>query len=381
MCVYQSFFQRDSAILFATDIAARGLDFPKVHWVVQLDCPPNTDEYIHRVGRTARYHSGGQALLVLLPSEAQFVELLEKSRLSLNQIKPNRAQLFSISQRLAYFCAEDSMIKYWAQRAYINYVKSVAKEGNKGVFDITQLPFDNFALSLGLPVAPKVRYLSKHLTVSIGEKKGTEGDCQDIEEVREHSPVTDSLLKVKRKQVEMLEQTSDANLPPEPKKVKIISKVSSSKKLLKKNIKLNSRLVFDEDGNIVEATKFGKKVKPSEMSEKSETDFRQVKGGLDLIEAKRSLDMKLTDDKEKDRLRVNAKHRKQKKKLKDLNARTSMDNEIRLKVSNLPDSDTDLDASETSTDNVIESENEIVERFVSLRDTERKVLSMIGQSL
>ncbi len=49
--------------MFATDIAARGLDFPALNWVVQMDCPENVEAYIHRVGRTARYVSG--ALLIL----------------------------------------------------------------------------------------------------------------------------------------------------------------------------------------------------------------------------------------------------------------------------------------------------------------------------
>ncbi len=49
---------KTGSVLFATDIAARGLDFPTVNWVVQVDCPEDVDAYIHRVGRTARYISG-----------------------------------------------------------------------------------------------------------------------------------------------------------------------------------------------------------------------------------------------------------------------------------------------------------------------------------
>jgi hypothetical protein len=48
-------------VLFATDIAARGLDFPSVDWVVQADCPEDVPGYIHRVGRTARCAPGGRA--------------------------------------------------------------------------------------------------------------------------------------------------------------------------------------------------------------------------------------------------------------------------------------------------------------------------------
>jgi ATP-dependent RNA helicase DDX10/DBP4 len=34
--------------LIATDVASRGLDFQNVDWVLQLDCPPSVDDYIHR---------------------------------------------------------------------------------------------------------------------------------------------------------------------------------------------------------------------------------------------------------------------------------------------------------------------------------------------
>lgn len=46
---------RKFAVLFATDVAARGLDFPAVDFVFQMDKPGNMDTYVHRVGRTARY--------------------------------------------------------------------------------------------------------------------------------------------------------------------------------------------------------------------------------------------------------------------------------------------------------------------------------------
>ena len=49
---------KTGSVLFATDIAARGLDFPTVEWVVQADCPEDVASYIHRVGRTARYIAG-----------------------------------------------------------------------------------------------------------------------------------------------------------------------------------------------------------------------------------------------------------------------------------------------------------------------------------
>ena len=76
--IYYQFVEKKHACLFSTDIAARGIDFPAVDWVVQYDTPEDISTYIHRVGRTARYKSKGDALLFLLPSERKFLDRLKE---------------------------------------------------------------------------------------------------------------------------------------------------------------------------------------------------------------------------------------------------------------------------------------------------------------
>lgn len=86
--VYNDFLRKQNAVLFATDIAARGLDFPAVNWVLQFDCPEDADTYIHRVGRTARYKEGGEALLLLLPSEEKgMTRQLQEKKVPINKIQ------------------------------------------------------------------------------------------------------------------------------------------------------------------------------------------------------------------------------------------------------------------------------------------------------
>lgn len=73
-------------MLFCTDIAARGVDFPAVDWVIQVDCPEDVNTYIHRVGRTARYKSKGNALMMLMKSESLFVDNLQKHNIVLKKL-------------------------------------------------------------------------------------------------------------------------------------------------------------------------------------------------------------------------------------------------------------------------------------------------------
>ena len=63
------------SILLATSVASRGLDLPLVRAVVQYDLPTEggANEYVHRVGRTARAGKGGEAWALVTPNEADWV--------------------------------------------------------------------------------------------------------------------------------------------------------------------------------------------------------------------------------------------------------------------------------------------------------------------
>jgi ATP-dependent RNA helicase DDX10/DBP4 len=88
--------------MFATDVAARGLDFKGLDWVLQMDCPEDVDTYIHRVGRTARYESNGRALLFLVPTEIKMVELLKNKKIPIEEIK-GKYYIISMPMILTYY--------------------------------------------------------------------------------------------------------------------------------------------------------------------------------------------------------------------------------------------------------------------------------------
>uniref|UniRef100_A0A8C5XAC3 ATP-dependent RNA helicase n=1 Tax=Malurus cyaneus samueli TaxID=2593467 RepID=A0A8C5XAC3_9PASS len=71
----------------SVDVAARGLDLPQVTWIVQYNAPASPAEYVHRIGRTARIGCHGNSLLVLAPSEAEYVSLLASHKINVSELK------------------------------------------------------------------------------------------------------------------------------------------------------------------------------------------------------------------------------------------------------------------------------------------------------
>ncbi|KAJ2746714.1 putative RNA helicase [Coemansia sp. BCRC 34301] len=64
-------------ILIATDVGSRGLDIPSVELVVNMHVPRDADEYIHRVGRTARAGRGGRAVTIMSERDIALIHNIE----------------------------------------------------------------------------------------------------------------------------------------------------------------------------------------------------------------------------------------------------------------------------------------------------------------
>ncbi len=74
----QSFREQNFRILVATDVAARGLDVPHIEHVVNYDLPQCPEDYIHRIGRTARAGAEGHAISFISNAERHIYAAIQR---------------------------------------------------------------------------------------------------------------------------------------------------------------------------------------------------------------------------------------------------------------------------------------------------------------
>ncbi|RDW65233.1 hypothetical protein BP5796_09925 [Coleophoma crateriformis] len=148
--VTNAYREAKNGILVATDVVARGMDFPGVTTVFQVGIPADKESYIHRLGRTARAGAEGRGIFIVSQAETFF------SQWTLKEISfiPHTANVSSQQQLLAIAERMDEAQKAKVYQAWLGYYKNHSKG----------LRFDNEALvregntfareALGAPETP-----------------------------------------------------------------------------------------------------------------------------------------------------------------------------------------------------------------------------------
>lgn len=160
---YYQFCAADTGILLCTDVAARGLDIPKVDWIVQYDPPDEPKEYIHRVGRTARGASGkGKALLFLMPEELGFLHYLRRAGVPVAEYSFPSSKVANIQSQLERVIEKNYHLHRSSRDAYRSYMHAYAAHSHKDCFDVHKLDLAQVAKAFGFAHPPKVELNLKH---------------------------------------------------------------------------------------------------------------------------------------------------------------------------------------------------------------------------
>eukprot|EP01024_Parvocaulis_polyphysoides_P023399 TRINITY_DN21633_c0_g3_i2.p1 TRINITY_DN21633_c0_g3~~TRINITY_DN21633_c0_g3_i2.p1 ORF type:complete len:492 (-),score=104.06 TRINITY_DN21633_c0_g3_i2:128-1408(-) len=197
---------KSGAVLFCTDVAARGLDIPDVHWIVQFDPPQDPSSFVHRAGRTARMGREGDALVYLLPSEIDYIEFLQLRKVPMQEqqkysfynnkdqqkisnknfscettenIDENSDQTFNFEQINAQFLSEqDRGVMDKGKKAFVAFVRGYKEHHCRFIFRLEELDAVKLAKAFGLLQMPKMPEIKR--LKNVREFKSSEIDINSI---------------------------------------------------------------------------------------------------------------------------------------------------------------------------------------------------------
>lgn len=211
---YETFAKEKYSILLATDIVARGIDIPDLAWILQYDLPQDPDNFVHRIGRTARAGKTGNALTLLDARELAYVPFLKNRKVCMDDFRQSQhaiaikdtlsvnsengdtenVQLIhnecdncpvSIIKRIV---RQDRELYLKATQAFVSYIRAYKENQLSFICSVKNLDIGGLATSLALPRIPRVKEI-------LGKKiENFEADSIDPLDI----PFKNAKLEVKR---------------------------------------------------------------------------------------------------------------------------------------------------------------------------------------
>ena len=147
---FVKFNRNETHVLFATNVASRGLDFPDVNWSISIGPPDRVKDYVHRAGRTARNEKFGQSLLLLAPNEEIFAKKVRQHNIKIKKIEITLHDDGSIKQRMEQAMLNSRQFTELALEATFGFESSYqARPADEGIsFD--DIDMNDVRISFGL---------------------------------------------------------------------------------------------------------------------------------------------------------------------------------------------------------------------------------------
>ena len=148
--IFDDFRSQESGLLLCTDVMCRGVDIPKVDWVIQYDPPSDAASFVHRCGRTARIGNEGAAIVLLMPSEDAYVEFIHINQKVKLQCMDKPKFVPSLVSKVRKLQLKDRSLMDKANRAYVSFIRAYSKHDIKLILNVKKLNFGAVATSYGL---------------------------------------------------------------------------------------------------------------------------------------------------------------------------------------------------------------------------------------
>lgn len=223
--ILNNFRKKKYRILVATDVAARGLDIPHIKHVINYDLPQNSEDYIHRIGRTARAGSSGAAICFITEKDKKLWKVISRK---INPDKEPSDKKFTVNEE---YSEKNKFLR--RKKSKDEYFKNKKNSKDRGFkFKKKDTRNDN---------EPKIKYTSKKK----GESKKVKNKFKYNEKNNKTEFINNKKRQDKTSTEKILKKELFAKKNKNKKSIKIKENQSFNEKKLQ-NIK-NKRKKFKED--------------------------------------------------------------------------------------------------------------------------------------
>ncbi|KAI0438417.1 ATP-dependent rRNA helicase SPB4 [Xylaria telfairii] len=151
----------EPSILLTTDVAARGLDFPAVDFVLQIDPPTDPKTFLHRCGRAGRAGRRGLSVVLLQPNESDYIPFLEIRKTPIAPFEHFGTEISDLeadqtTTRIRDIVKKDRALYDKAQKAFVSWVRSYSKHTTSSIFRTKDLDWALLGNGWGLLRLPKM---------------------------------------------------------------------------------------------------------------------------------------------------------------------------------------------------------------------------------
>lgn len=152
-----------NAMLLTTDLAARGIDIPDVDWIIQLDPPQWSDQFVHRIGRTARAGRQGQSLLFLTENESPYTAYLKQKSVEFEpesvipEIEDIEEECKELRERMQNQMLKDKDLIDKSQDAFVSFIRYYKEHQLQFIFAFNALSIGQVANSFFLFKLPRIK--------------------------------------------------------------------------------------------------------------------------------------------------------------------------------------------------------------------------------
>ena len=236
--VLENFKKGKFDVLVATDVASRGLDIDNVEWVINFDLPHETEQYVHRIGRTARAGKSGK-VINLITSLEMLSQMKDIEKLTNANIQKFETASENLSQ---YFVDTKKIARERTQKKRENAEK---KSKRFGTFEFLEYEIDD---GFDSRKAPKSRgTYSKSQKKFKGARKNLKSDEKSFENSRRNFNDIAKAQKTSAKTNKNSAKTNKNSAKTNKNSEKIIKKGTKLTKGLKKDFKHKNNAGFHKN--------------------------------------------------------------------------------------------------------------------------------------